>query len=143
MCFESMSGLKINYDKSEAYVTKGSLEDRLRAAHILNCRLGTLPIKYLGMPLTNKHLTIEDFLFITDRVAQRVEPWVGKYQSTGGKTTLINSCLSSLPMFIMGFFLLQDGVHAKFDTVRPRFFWGKELGKQKYHMVHWSTIYAQ
>lgn len=74
-----MSGLKINFDKSEAYVTRGSLEDRLRATHIMNYRLGTLSIKYLGMSLTNKHLTIEDFLFITDRVATRVQPWVGKY----------------------------------------------------------------
>lgn len=45
MCFGSMSGLKINFDKSESYVTRGSLEDRLRAAHIMNCRLGALPIK--------------------------------------------------------------------------------------------------
>ena len=97
---------------------------------MMNCQLRTLPIKYLGMSLTNCHLTIEDFEFIMDRVGKRCEPWIGKHQSTWEKSTLINSCLSSLPMFIMGFFLLQDGVHAKFDYVWSRFVWEKDSGKQ-------------
>lgn len=33
MCFESMSGLKINFDKSKAFVTSRSLEDSSRGAH--------------------------------------------------------------------------------------------------------------
>lgn len=114
-------GLKINFDKSDAFVTRGTLEDKLRVAHMMNCKLGSFPINYLGVPLTNKHLTIEDFLFITDRVSGRVEAWVGRYQSTGSKSTLINACLSRLPMIFMGFFLSQDGVHAKFDLVRSHF----------------------
>lgn len=36
ICFESMSGLKINYDKSEATITGGDLEDALRATHMMN-----------------------------------------------------------------------------------------------------------
>lgn len=43
-------------------------------------------------------------------------------------------------MFIMGFYLLQDGVHKKLDRVRAMFFWAKENGKQKYHTVRWETI---
>lgn len=58
-CFESMSGLKINFDKSEAYVISDSLEEKLRAVHMMNCKLGCLPIKYLGMLLIYQHLTIQ------------------------------------------------------------------------------------
>lgn len=39
MCFEAMSGLKINFDKSEAIVMGCDLEDQLWAAHMMNCRL--------------------------------------------------------------------------------------------------------
>jgi hypothetical protein len=142
MCFESISGLKINFDKSVAFVTGGTLEDKLWVAHMMNCKLGSLPINHLGLPLANKHLPIEDFLFITDMVSGRVEAWVGRCQSIGSKSTLINASLPSLPMFVMGFFLLQDGVHAKFDLARSCFLRDKELGKQKYHMVHGSTIFS-
>lgn len=76
MCFESMLGLKINYEKSEAFVTGGDLEEQLCAAQMMNMnrKLGTLLIKYLGMSLTNCHLRIEDFEFIMNRVGKRYKP---------------------------------------------------------------------
>ena len=45
MCFEEMSGLKINFDKSEANVMGGDLESQLRAAHMMNCEMGSIPMK--------------------------------------------------------------------------------------------------
>lgn len=43
-------------------------------------------------------------------------------------------------MFVMGFYLLRDGIHDKLNKVRSSFFWAKENGKQKYHMVSWENI---
>jgi hypothetical protein len=51
LCFESMSGLKINFAKSEAFVIGADEEDQRRAAFMLNCKLGKLPMTYLGCPL--------------------------------------------------------------------------------------------
>lgn len=45
-CFEWLSGLKINYHKSEAYVFGMEEEEKHRIANMLNCELGSLPIKY-------------------------------------------------------------------------------------------------
>ena len=54
LCFQEMSGLKINFHKSEAFATGGDLESQLRAAHMMNCELGSIPIKYLGMPISER-----------------------------------------------------------------------------------------
>jgi hypothetical protein len=43
-------------------------------------------------------------------------------------------------MFAMGLFLLQDGVHDKFDSHRSRFFWEGAGPKRKYHLVNWPAI---
>jgi hypothetical protein len=43
-------------------------------------------------------------------------------------------------MFAMGLFLLQDGVHAKFDSHRSRFFWEGAGPKRKYHLVNWPAV---
>jgi hypothetical protein len=75
MCYENMSGLKINYNKSEAVVTGVSDADKLRVANSLNCKLGTFPMQYLGLPVSNKALSVADWHFLTEKVGHRVDPW--------------------------------------------------------------------
>lgn len=60
--------------------------------------------------------------------------------SPGARSILTNSSLSSLPLFTMGMFLLANGVHAKFNTLRFLFFWEGAGTKRKYHMVKWATV---
>ena len=48
-CFEWMSGLKINYHKSEVVVF-GVEERQQEIANMLNCKLGEFPLNYLGFP---------------------------------------------------------------------------------------------
>lgn len=60
MCFEAMSGLKINFEKNEAIVTGGDFQEQLRDAHMMNCKLGSITLKYLGMPISDRTLSIMD-----------------------------------------------------------------------------------
>jgi hypothetical protein len=50
LCFEAVSGLKINLAKSEI-VLVGEVGDVEGLACILGCRVSSLPMKYLGLPL--------------------------------------------------------------------------------------------
>ncbi len=50
-CFEEMSGMKINYQKSEVYVLGVPKETEEKFAHMLNCKVGSLPFTYLGLPM--------------------------------------------------------------------------------------------
>ena len=49
-CFQAFTGLKINVGKSEI-VPVGEVNNLDALANILQCRVGSLPMKYLGMPL--------------------------------------------------------------------------------------------
>lgn len=122
MCFEAMSELKINFEKSEAFVTGGDLKSQVRAAHMMKGKLGECPFSYLGLPIADMDFTIADFDPIKELVAVRLEPWQSRYLAAGGGLTLLNSCLSNVPTYAMSFYLLQDGVHNKFDKGRSRFF---------------------
>lgn len=51
---EKLSGLKINFEKEELIGINISDEIQTKSAHILNCKIGTLPITYLGFPLHRK-----------------------------------------------------------------------------------------
>jgi hypothetical protein len=50
ICFELVSGLKVNLAKS-VLVPVGEVSDVGALAEILGCEVGSLPITYLGMPL--------------------------------------------------------------------------------------------
>jgi hypothetical protein len=50
MFFEDMSGLKINYHKSEVIVVGQCEEEQTRIANLFNCKCGAFPFMYLGYP---------------------------------------------------------------------------------------------
>jgi hypothetical protein len=142
LCFETMSGLKINFDKSEVVVMGYNPQDQQRIADTFNYRLTSFPVGYLGMPVRDSRILIKDLDPLVGRVKSKAEPWRGKFTSKGSKTFLINSCLSSLPLYIMGLFLLPEGVHGNIDKELSRFFWQERNGRQKYHMVKWADMCA-
>ncbi|KAE8776306.1 abc transporter g family member 37 [Hordeum vulgare] len=43
-------------------------------------------------------------------------------------------------MYMMGMYLLPEGVHNAFDKELARFFWQAGNGRPKYHMVKWADI---
>ena len=55
---------------------------------------------------------------------------------------MIDSCISSRPMYMMGLYILPEGIHRCFDKAMSRFFWMGASGRQKYHMVKWADICA-
>ena len=50
ICFETITGLKVNVGKSEI-VPVGDVGNLNALAHILCCKVGTLLMRYLGIPL--------------------------------------------------------------------------------------------
>lgn len=67
-------------------------------ANMLNHVLGELPIKYLGIPISNNHLGMGAFSPIVQKMFKRLDPWRGRI--------LTNTCLSSIPLYCMGFYWL-------------------------------------
>jgi hypothetical protein len=76
--------LKINYYKSEAFIFGMETEDKVRVANMLNCQLGELPIKYLGIPISDSKLGKVALQGIPVKIARRITPWKGKNMSSGG-----------------------------------------------------------
>jgi hypothetical protein len=139
-CFEWLSELKINYHKSEVLLFGYSQADKERKANMINGKLGELLVKYLGIPISNKVLGTGAFQGIINRMLKRLDPWKGKFMTSGGKLIWTNSCLSNLPMYMMGFYMLPKGVHWKMDSIRSKFFWQEAGHDFKYHMVKWISI---
>lgn len=108
--FEQVSSMRVNFHKSECIPMNLSNEDAHEVSHILNCPLGAFPMKYLGVPLHFEKLTREDLQPLVDKLLKRIAGWRGKLLSLAAKTTLIITCLSSIPIYIFFIFLnFQSG----------------------------------
>jgi hypothetical protein len=103
-CFEWLSGLKINFCKSEIYVFGYSQQDKENMANMLNCVLCEFPMKYLGIPVSDHHLGMGAFSPILQKMIKRLDPWKGTHITSRGRQILTNSCLSSIPLYCMGFY---------------------------------------
>jgi hypothetical protein len=57
-CFEWMSGLKINFHKSEVFVFGVSQQEKERLPNMLNCKLGRWLMRYLGIRISKNRLRI-------------------------------------------------------------------------------------
>jgi hypothetical protein len=60
--------------------------------------------------MNTRKLSNKDWQVIKNRIEKKLSGWKEKLLSVGGRLVLINSVLSSLPIFMMSFFELPKGV---------------------------------
>ncbi|KAL6329295.1 hypothetical protein AAG906_015504 [Vitis piasezkii] len=66
----------------------------------LGCKVGTLPSSYLGLPLGAPH-KLAAWDGVEERFRRRLAMWKRQYISKGGRLTLIQNTLSSMPIYYM------------------------------------------
>jgi hypothetical protein len=120
--YESMSDLKINFNKSEAIMVSHDMNKAAEYADAFNCGIGNWPIKYLGVPGSGSKLHIADWIPLTEKILKRLDGWQGSSLSIVGRTILLNSCLSSMPTYVMSMYLLPQTIIEKINKVRKRVF---------------------
>lgn len=64
----------------------------------------------------------------------------GVSMTLGGRNILINSSLTSIPIYYMSMYLIPKTNIARMDKIRKRFFWQGGSLKKKYHLVKWCKI---
>ena len=126
MCFELVSGLKINLQKSEV-ISVGETVDVNRATSLFGCKVGKLSTSYLGLPLgaPNRHCGVWDS--IEERFKRKLTVWKKHYLSKGGRLVLLKNTLSNLPIYFMSLFVIPRKVRIILERIQRDFLWG-DLG---------------
>jgi len=71
--FESMSGLKINFNKSEIIMVTEDLDKSKVYSEMFNCVIGSWPIKYLGVPVFGSRLHVMDWVPLDEKLVKRLD----------------------------------------------------------------------
>ena len=117
MWFEAFSGLKINLHKSEI-IPLGRVDNVEELAAELGCGVGSLPTKYLGLPLGAPHRALGVWDSIEERFRNRLSSWKRQYISKGWSLTLIRSTLSSLPIYFLSLFRMPKIVWSRLEKIQ-------------------------
>lgn len=136
--FEQLSGLKINFHKSEVFCFGNAKEEENQYKQLFGCELGSLPFRYLGIPIHYRKLLNKERKAIEDRFRKKLSSWKGNLLSYGERLVLINVVLTSLPMFMLPFFEIPKEVRKRLDYYRSRFFWQCDEHKWKYQLAKWD-----
>jgi hypothetical protein len=139
--FEHLSGLKINFHKSKFFCFGQAKECQNDYKEIFGGTIGALPFKYLGIPIHYRKLLIREWKVVEDRLEKKLASWIGKILSYGNRLILINSVLTSLPMFLLSFFEIPIEVRKRLDFFHSRFFWQSDQNKKKYRLSKWNMVF--
>uniref|UniRef100_A0A2N9ERP6 Reverse transcriptase domain-containing protein n=1 Tax=Fagus sylvatica TaxID=28930 RepID=A0A2N9ERP6_FAGSY len=138
-CFEAVIGLKVNMTKSEM-VPIGEVPNLSAMAELLYCRIGSLPLQYLRMPLGAAYKALEIWNPIIEKVERQLAGWQKMYLSKGGRLTLLKSTLSSLPTYYLSLFPIPVNVAKRIESLQRNFLWGGMGEEQKLHLVAWDKV---
>ena len=120
LSFQVVIGLKVNVHKSEM-VPIGKVVDVHVLAEILGCRVGTLPMSNLGMPLGASHNSPSIWNLILEKIEQKLAGWKKLYLSKRGRLMLFKSTLSNLPTYFLSLFTIPTHVANKIEKLQRDF----------------------
>ena len=137
--FEAASSLKINLAKSEV-IPVGEVEDINELVVELGCRVGALPIVYLGLPLGANHKAATMWDGVEERIRRRLALWKRQYLSKGGRITLIKSTLASIPIYQLSLFRMPKLVAKRLEKLQRDFLWGGGSLERKIHLINSEVV---
>uniref|UniRef100_A0A2N9HCD7 Reverse transcriptase zinc-binding domain-containing protein n=1 Tax=Fagus sylvatica TaxID=28930 RepID=A0A2N9HCD7_FAGSY len=109
-------------------------------ADIMGCRIGSLPMSYLGMPLGANFKSKTVWNSILEKMECKLAGWKSLYLSKGGRLTLLKSTLSSLPTYYLSLFTIPISVANRIERIQCNFLWGSYGEGGTHHLVNWDVV---
>ncbi|XP_075508178.1 uncharacterized protein LOC142545090 [Primulina tabacum] len=139
--FCSCSGQKVNFHKSQIFVSK-NVDDMV--ANSLSTASG-IPLtddlgKYLGVSSIHGRANNNLYKQVLDRIKSRLEGWKTKYLSFAGRKVLVQPVLNAIPLYTMQTSLLPMGICSEIEKTIRNFLWGRQYGERKCHLVKWEVV---
>jgi hypothetical protein len=73
--FEQLSSLKINFHKSEIFCFGKARDEENEYRNLFGCEIGSLPFKYLGIPIHYRKLLNGEWKPVEDRFENKLACW--------------------------------------------------------------------
>lgn len=106
----------------------------------LGCEIERGVFNYLGLRIGINSHRKQSWDWLVQKIKNRIARWGGSNISIGGRATLIQSVLSSIPIYSLSLFLLPKSVILDLIKVQQGYLWGGNLENTKISWVSWDDI---
>ncbi|CAI8585912.1 unnamed protein product [Vicia faba] len=97
--FSATTGLNVNQSKCSTYFGNVGDEVKKDIQASVNYSEGIIPFRYLGIPLSNKKLSVAHCLLLADKITARIKHWSARLLSFGDRAQLINNVMFIISNF--------------------------------------------
>nr|GEU95953.1 RNA-directed DNA polymerase, eukaryota, reverse transcriptase zinc-binding domain protein [Tanacetum cinerariifolium] len=130
-CFHQVSGLKINFHKSNLFGVVVPFIEVAVLASYTGCNALESPLSYLGLPIDCNMALVKSWDPISDKFTKCLSKWKASLLSIGGRATLISSVLGAIGAYYFSLFPMPLLVNKKLESLRSKFFWGSDDNSKK------------
>lgn len=138
--FQEVSGLKPNLQKSEVYFSRVGQFEKKHIINLLGFKKGTLPVKYLRLPLISTKLTKAHCQDLVGKITARISSWTVKTLSCAGRLQLVNSVLTSKHVYWCSVFILPKLVVSEVEKLCRNFLWHRSESSSRGGLVAWNVV---
>ncbi|GJY31531.1 RNA-directed DNA polymerase, eukaryota, reverse transcriptase zinc-binding domain protein [Tanacetum coccineum] len=121
--FSAMSGLYPNLSKCTMFCGSLNKDAKREISSIFPFKEGKLPVRYLGVPLITKKISVKECKQLVDKVSQKLNDWKNKSLSYARRAQLIASILGSMKVYWGSVFLLPKTIVNDIEKLFKRFLW--------------------
>lgn len=104
--FEALSGLSPSPGESNFFFSGVNHTSKCAILDILGFKEGSLPVRYVGVPLLSTKLKHSDCKTMVDRIVIKTKSWTDRYLSYAGRSQLIKSILFSMQTYWSSLFII-------------------------------------
>ncbi|KAJ9536236.1 hypothetical protein OSB04_un000585 [Centaurea solstitialis] len=138
--FGHRSGLSPNLLKSDVFFGNVPVDTQAAILNCLSYRLGSFPIRYLGVPLSPVSLKVADYGCLVAKVKARLSNWKHKHLSFGGRKQLVISVLQALQLYWMAVFVFPSAIVHEIEGLLRAFLWTQGDPVAGRCRVAWETV---
>ncbi|XP_074301011.1 uncharacterized protein LOC141632358 [Silene latifolia] len=138
--FSKASGLAMNNAKSEIFFSGVAEDIKEGIKMVTGFKEGTMPFRYLGVPIKAGRLTKSECSALTEKMVARIRGLRAKKLSYAGRVTLINAVLNTLQNYWAQMFIIPKSIINNIMAICRNYLWD---GSSEYHrvpMVAWDKV---
>lgn len=138
--FYFLSGLKLNEGKSELFAVGQSDGDLQMILEATRFKHGKLSVRYLGVPLITRKLSVNDCEPLIRKIGDRIEHWSSRFLSYAGRLQLIQAVIFSVQVYWSRNFILPKSFIRHIEQLCFAFLWHSKEQKVKSARFQWLKV---
>lgn len=138
--FELRSGLAISVVKTSLFAAGIKPHELIQIKTSTGLSEGTLPVRYLGVPLCTKKLTLTNCAPLLQCIKSKLHSWTVRTLSFAGRLQLLSTVIAGIVNLWSCAYILPKACIDEIDSLSSRFLWKGKTDGPNSAKVAWDSV---